>query len=190
MRYRLARVALLWVFAFSLGVSLGGIRSALAQGEGGERGLHDTLGENHPALVHSPIALTLAAGLAEVLFLVTRRAAFAHAARFCIFIAALGAIAAVFSGWIAFGEQTAEADESAGDLVVVVSGEAVYLAMLRTHRAFALAAASAIIVSAVLSELGRIRRNRWPLLAYRVLLLAAMVLVVFAGYYGGKFVFG
>ena len=178
MLYRFAPVSLLAVLVLAVGIWLAAVRPVLAEEGEGKAGLAEMLGEQHVAIIHFPIALAVAAALAEVLALITRRPAFAHAARFCIVIAALGAIAAVITGWFQFAEISGE------------SGEGPIARELLIHRALGISAALVIVATAVLSELGRIRRNTWVLLAYRLALLAAVVLVVFTGYYGGKYVFG
>jgi len=182
MRSRLVRVgllsvvALVTVVAFTTLRPVAGFPALLAEEDEPEGGLIEQLGEQHVAVIHFPIALAVAAGLAELLALISRRPAFAHAARFCIVIAALGAIAAVTTGWFEFGEQT--------------EGAASVDRTLLIHRALGISAGLVIVATAVLSEVGHIRRNRWVLLAYRIALLAAVVLVTFTGYYGGKYVFG
>jgi uncharacterized membrane protein len=178
MRYGPIRVGLLSVLVLTVGVWFAGIRPALADEGEGKAGLAETLGEQHVAIIHFPIALAIAAALAEVLALITRKPAFTHAARFCIVIAALGAIAAVITGWIKFGAEIKE--------VAVAS----IRNTLEIHRALGIVAGIVIVAAAVLSEAGRIGRNKWVLLAYRLALLAAVVLVAFTGYYGGKYVFG
>jgi uncharacterized membrane protein len=193
MSHPYVRAVALALSIFALGICLACIRPAFAHGEGGEEELTDFLGENHPAVVHFPIALTLVAGLAEGLSLITRRAAFANAARFCIFMAALAAIAAIITGLLAFAEEKEEMEE-AEEMGMVFSGsdeesnEPTRDEVLDTHRAFGIAAVIVIIATAVVSELGRWRRNKWVMLAYRVALVAAMILVAFTGYYGGMFV--
>jgi uncharacterized membrane protein len=180
---RLVRVGLLSVVVLGTVVAFTTLRPAagssalLAEAEEGEAGLTKVLGNQHVAIIHFPIALTIAAALAEVLALITRRPAFAHAARFCIVIAALGAIAAVITGWMKFGGEIKE--------VAVAS----IRNTLDIHRALGITAGIVIVATAVVSEVGRVRRNRWVLLAYRIALLAAVVLVAFTGYYGGKYAF-
>ncbi len=56
-------------------------------------------GKFHPVVVHFPIALGLAALLAEILALFTKAELFRAAARFSIVTAALGALVAVPLGW-------------------------------------------------------------------------------------------
>jgi uncharacterized membrane protein len=181
----LVRVGLLSIVVFALAACLSALRPAAAspalladedeaQGEAGEQGLADWLGEQHVAIIHFPIALTIAAALAEVIALITRKPAFAHAARFCIVIAALGAIAAFISGVLEFPKHAGEPDHD----------------VLVTHRLLGLITAPLIVIAAVVSEIGHIGRNKRVLWAYRLVLLAAVVLVSFAGYYGGRFVFG
>ena len=144
---------------------------ALGQEEAhGLESLLDSFGEMHPAFVHFPIALTLAAALAEALALTTRRPMFAHAARYTVVIAALGAIAAVPTGLI----------EGAGKLTGLIT----------THRWFGIAAGVVIIGTAVLSEVAHRRERGRLLLCYRIALFASALVVVLTAYFGGKLVYG
>ena len=150
--------------------------TVVAHGEGEAQGVEaliDSFGEMHPAFVHFPIALILAAALAEALALTTRRPMFAHAARYSVVIAALGAIAAVPAGWIA----------GAVDYGTLAG-------TLATHRWLGIVAGIVIIGTAVLSEAAH-RRNRGRLLlCYRIALVAGAFLVVLTAYFGGKLVHG
>lgn len=180
----LVRVGLLPVLVALVAICFVTLRPAsgapalLAHGEEGEEegeSFGHWLGEQHVAIIHFPIALTIAALVAEAIALITRKPAFAHAARFCIVIAALGAIAAVVSGLQAFREHA--------------PGDPDY-DILKLHRLFGLITFPVIVAAAVVSEIGHIGRNKWVLWSYRLVLLAAAVLVAFTGYYGGLFVHG
>lgn len=57
------------------------------------------IGVLHSLAVHFPIALALAATLAQILFLVTGQASLAHTVRFLAWTAALGGLAAGLLGW-------------------------------------------------------------------------------------------
>ena len=131
------------------------------------------LGESHPVFVQFPIALAVAAAFAEVLVLITRRAMFTHAARYSIVVAALGALAAMPSGWIAGGGEH-------GELTGLVT----------THRWLGVAAGVIIIGTAILSEASHRSEKRGLRLWYRVALFAGTIVVLLAGYFGGKIVYG
>ena len=57
------------------------------------------LGRFHPVAVHFPIALLLAAALAELLGTLTGQSSFEPAARFCLIVGAIGAVVAAPLGW-------------------------------------------------------------------------------------------
>ena len=59
------------------------------------------LGKLHPAMVHVPIGLLLAAAVAELLWWLTDRDPFDFACRFCTVVGAVGAIPAAAVGWMA-----------------------------------------------------------------------------------------
>jgi uncharacterized membrane protein/YHS domain-containing protein len=134
------------------------------------------LGRFHPAIVHFPIALILAAGLAELLFLLTGRGPFASATRFILPLAALGGVAAALLGWAA-----AAGAHYPPDLARV----------LEWHRGFA----AIVVVSSVAAAILRERVERTPAAAglrwsYRGVLLLAVLLVSATGYFGGELVYG
>jgi uncharacterized membrane protein len=159
--------------AFAAWIPTGGSGIILANGEEGAGGLLHAIGEMHPALIHFPIALALAAALAEVLALITKRDLFSHAARYCIVIAAFGSLVAVPAGWIA-------GSQDYGELTGLVN----------THRVFGTTAGVFIVATAIVSETARRGRNGTLLLVYRIGLFLSAVLVGLAGYFGGKIVFG
>jgi uncharacterized membrane protein len=161
------------IVAFAAWIPTGGsgMIPAIVEEEGG--GLLHAFGEMHPALVHFPIALALAAALAEVLALTTKRELFSNAARYCIVIAALGSLATVPAGWIA-------GSQNYGPLTGLVN----------THRVFGTIAGLFIVATAIVSEVARRRGNGTLLLVYRIGLFASAAFVSVAGYIGGKIVHG
>jgi uncharacterized membrane protein len=66
------------------------------------------LGKFHPASANFPIALLVAAAIAEVLFAATRRPAFDAASRFCLWFGALAAVLTDTLGWFMGGFRTAD----------------------------------------------------------------------------------
>jgi uncharacterized membrane protein len=128
----------------------------------------------HPVLVHFPIALLLAAALAELLG--QGRAADGGAspvARYCLSLAALTAVLAALSGW-----------GLAEDHLALPGTEVI----LERHRWLGLSTAGlAVITFAV----GLVAGKQGPRLRlYRWLLLLAAVVVAITGHMGGMLVYG
>lgn len=69
------------------------------------RRLVDYVGKFHPMAVHFPIALMVAAALAELLGMATGREMFTPAARFSVWCAGISAVAAAGLGWCFAGFQ-------------------------------------------------------------------------------------
>lgn len=134
------------------------------------------LGKLHPAVVHFPIALILAASLAELLHWRWPRRQFADAARFMVMLGAFSGIVTVLSGWMA----ALDARYPANLLIV-----------LERHRWLGVSTAAVAVLAAALALLAERRplsvRYVW---GYRAALLVAAVLVSLTGFYGGTLVFG
>lgn len=64
------------------------------------------IGRFHPLLVHFPVALFLAAALAEGLYALRRRPAYVPCVRFCLALGAAGALAGALLGWAAAFERS------------------------------------------------------------------------------------
>ncbi len=122
----------------------------------------------HVLVVHFPIALILVAVLAQVLAMRPGREEFAVAARYCLWMGALGAMASIVSGWGA--------------------GEAWSAERMFAHRWLGMAAAVTALVAAVVSAAEARGRARRSLLV--VLMMLAATLVVLAGHQGGLLVHG
>ncbi|VAW00266.1 hypothetical protein MNBD_ALPHA05-465 [hydrothermal vent metagenome] len=69
------------------------------------------LGSFHPAVVHIPIGLFLAALIGEVLLLTTGQPVYAAIVRYCLWIGALGAFLAAPLGWFNAGFQLTDTKE-------------------------------------------------------------------------------
>ncbi len=132
------------------------------------------LGKFHPLVVHFPIALILVTALAEVLVLI-QGGTFYTAARFCLILAALGAIVAMLLGLAAedFAHFSGKFNE-----------------VLETHELFGVITTINIVVAAIVSEIARRTKRQNIYHLYRVLLLSAVILVSITGYYGGTLVYG
>jgi len=131
-------------------------------------------GRFHPATVHFPIALIAVAALFEILGAARRDKTLAVAA---VWLAALGAAGAV--GAAALGWSAAAFSSFPDDLGRV----------LETHRWLGLTTASAAVFAAAAGVLSLRRGGGWPFL-FRLLLLAATVLVLVTGFFGGILIYG
>lgn len=149
---------------------------AAGQPTGGAKLLH-FIGRFHPVVVHFPIALILTALLAELLAWWTRREMFEDSGRFLTMLSAPAAVVAAALGW-------ANAAFKGG----------VYTAGLDTvlwqHRWLGTGVAVLIVITAVVSELGRRRRHDGMLLAYRALLACSALMVGLTGHLGGTLLYG
>jgi len=133
------------------------------------------IGKFHVLLVHFPIALVLAAGTADLLWLITRRTVFRSAGAYCLAAALLSAPVTVWTGWEHLEEtrwsgpyaDIAEDHEDAGfvtlGLVVGAAG-----ARLAWHR----------------------WPGRWLAVVYGVLIMAAVASVSWTGSLGGELTHG
>ena len=134
-------------------------------------------GKLHPIAVHFPIALIIAAAVAELLGALTStgKALFLNASRFAIFVGALSGIVATLLGWATGASANYPPEFSlAFDL----------------HRWMGISASLAIVVCAVLCELSYRRDNTALRSGYRVALGLSVVLISLTGYLGGTLVYG
>lgn len=122
------------------------------------------MGRLHPIAVHFPVALILTAGLTELGALLRRKPLWHEFSRFCISLGALGALAAAPLGWLAGGMPGADA-------------------LTEWHRWLGVATFLASTSAAVL-----VRMNGPT--AYRLSLLASVVLVTVTGHLGGLLAYG
>ena len=140
------------------------------------RRLQRWLGKFHPAVVHLPIGLLLAAALAELLWWLTGRVSFDFACRFCTVVGALGAIPAVMSGLMAGSFESGLDDTFA------------------FHRLSGILVAVVAVASAILSITAAGRAEGQPIArsraAMRWLVFINAVLVSIAGHLGGELVHG
>ncbi len=128
---------------------------------------------SHPAFVHFPIALLIAAATAEVLSLRWQRRGLRAASAWCTILAALGALPAAVSGWFlaASHNQTTIA--------------------LDVHRWLGVATAVSACLSVVLL-IGAVRSD-YPVTArryYLVSLIGGAFLAGIAGHFGAILVYG
>jgi uncharacterized membrane protein/mono/diheme cytochrome c family protein len=125
------------------------------------------LGKFHLLLLHFPIALVLAAGLAELLSLRQRNSIPSESVRLCLWLGALSAIPTVALGWLhAASGNGASSPE-----------------LLAIHRWLGTAAAVWLVFTAVCVELDNRRGVRSP--RVRSLLLCAVFITALVAHLGG-----
>lgn len=136
------------------------------------------LGRFHPLMVHFPVALLVAAALAEVAWLKTRQAWLVGAVRFCVLFGAAGALVAGGLGWINASYHTRSA-------------------LLTTHTWLGTLAALWAVPTALLSERGFRKAGPTPIrglwtarLPFQLLLFAGVLLISVAAHMGGELVYG
>ncbi len=74
----------------------------------------DFLGRLHPALVHFPIALFLAAALAELILFARPASGLEPTVRFLVYTGAAGGLLAALLGWLAAGVRMSDRSETLG----------------------------------------------------------------------------
>lgn len=134
------------------------------------------MGKLHPIAVHIPIGLILAAALAEGLFLCfKKRIIFRSAARFNLYIALLGAVAAIPLGFAAASGTAYPAD---------------YNQVLLLHRALGITTLALCLLTVITLEIGSRKHDQKLIWIFRVLLLLSVGSVAVAGHLGGLLVYG
>ncbi len=130
------------------------------------------LGKLHLLVLHLPIALVLAAALADVLYALARRRFFRAAGFYCLVFAAASAVPTMVTGLL-----LADEFDMAGET-------------LELHEHLGIATTVVLLAAAVLRIIRRDRLPSWWAYAYGVLVFAAVVLISAAGHYGGILAFG
>jgi plastocyanin len=131
------------------------------------------IGKFHPPAANFPIALLVAAAVAEVLLVATGRPAFDSANRFCLWFGALTAVLTGTLGWFMGGFHTADSSW-----------------VMTTHRWLGTSADVLAVATLLVGEAcrrpGRQRARRW----FGVLLVIVALMVLAAGFFGGALVYG
>ncbi|MEH6757834.1 MAG: DUF2231 domain-containing protein [Parasphingorhabdus sp.] len=130
--------------------------------------LTEFLGRLHPALVHFPIALFLAAALAEIILVLRPASGLEPTVRFLVFTGAASGIVATTLGWIAGGIRTSDRSETLG---------------LHRWTGTSIAAAGLIAVLLIVSA-----KEKRGLL--RLVLAAIAVALIFQGFWGAEMSLG
>jgi len=130
------------------------------------------LGRFHPAAVHVPLGLLLAAGVVELLFFATDRQEFGATSRICIWFAGITAPLAAALGWVLARAQPTDMNW-----------------VLTVHRWLGTSNAACTIAALVLIEVSC--RARSSLRGtFRLLLVLNIVLALATGFFGGALVHG
>ena len=147
---------------------------AIAAGHdaGDDDRLQRWLGRLHPAAVHLPIGLLLAAALAELAYMVTGRQLFDMACRYCVVVGAMGAVPAAILGWMA-----GEFQSGVGSTLTI-------------HRATGIAVVVLSLIAAVLSRSPVGQPPSPGRQAMRWLVFVNAIMVSVAGHWGGLLVHG
>ena len=132
-------------------------------------------GKWHVVVVHFPIALTLSAVLAELLFIVTSRPLYRDAARFVLVVGAISVMVVVPFGWAAAAFESFSGEESR---------------VLFFHRWVGTVAGILVLVTAVASELAARQAKKWFRPADLVLLALSAAAIGITGHLGGMLVHG
>jgi uncharacterized membrane protein len=149
----------------------------LTQEAGSSRSLFEKsirwLGRFHPAAVHFPVALLVAAAVAELLRVATGQPAFDAISRYCVWFGTLAAVIAGVLGWFLAGFQLR--DDSW---------------VLTTHRWLGTSTVVCAALVLVLGEVSRRPDRRRTRICFRFALLALAGLVSVTGFFGGAVVYG
>ena len=135
----------------------------------------ETVGQFHPPSTHFPIALILAAALAELLYIITRKQNLLPTVRFLIWLAGLSAVVTMTLGLL----------------------DAAYMSftprrqgILNIHRILGIATAVLSVLLVLVLELRTVKQPNHPRMLLRVLLFTTAILVAFTGFFGGALVYG
>ena len=133
------------------------------------------IGRFHVLLVHFPIALGLAAAVADLLWVITRRMLFRQAAVYCLAGALIAAPFVVTTGWLRLNKMHLPPDMAD---------------VAEDHEHAGFATLGIVIGAAVARGVWRRTQNKWVLRLYGVLMAALVVSVSITAHLGGKITFG
>jgi uncharacterized membrane protein len=131
------------------------------------------LGNFHPPAVHYPIALLIAAAVAEFLRMITGKPAFDPISRYCIWFGALSAVGAGMLGWFLAGLRVTDSSW-----------------VMMAHRWLGTSTVAWAGLVLALSEASRRRDRRRTRMWFRLSLFIVAALVSVVGFTGGAVVFG
>lgn len=132
-------------------------------------------GSYHPLLVHFPVALIIAASVAETLLIIKRNPDYGAAARFCVAAAAWVSIPAALAGFAIASSHSFE------------GAAATYFSI---HRIAGITTPVLAFLAWAMGEGSRRSGQVWEQWLYRVFLLVALISVIVAGLAGGELAHG
>jgi uncharacterized membrane protein len=132
-------------------------------------------GKLHLLLVHFPIALSVAAAGADILWGLTRRPLFRAAGAFCLIAALIATPFVVFTGWQLLSSMKLPADLA--DLA-------------EDHEHMAIASLCIMAAAVAVRGFWAGQQKKWMLVLYGVLMAALFVCISITGHLGGKLAFG
>ncbi len=127
------------------------------------------LGKFHPIVVHFPIALLVAAAVAELLHMATDKQMFVAAAQFSVWFGAIAAVVAAVLGWCFGGFQLVDEDW-----------------VITTHRWMGSATGAWAILVVVLNAVSSPQQRR----SYLIALFVGAAMVGVTGFFGGALIHG
>jgi uncharacterized membrane protein len=129
------------------------------------------VGRLHPLLIHFPIALVIAAGLAEFTAIVTANEDWRTVAVGNVRAGAVFAVLAALAGWL-----------------LALAPEMEVSPLLEWHRWLGITGAGSAIAAALATR--DLRRRAQQVRVYRIALAASVFLVAITGHFGGLLVWG
>ena len=133
------------------------------------------IGKLHVLVLHFPLALIIAAALADALWLRWRKPLFLQAGYFCIVLGALAAIPTMITGSMLIDTLKLTPDEAnLGEI----------------HETLGILTMSVAVAAAGLRVFGRNKLTRSWAWMYGALMAASLVLVSLTGHFGGLLAFG
>jgi uncharacterized membrane protein len=131
------------------------------------------VGKFHPPATHFPIALIIAAAVAEVLFVRTGKTLFDNAGQYCLWFGVIAAIGTGMLGWCLGGFELTDRNW-----------------LLTTHRWLGTSTVASALVVAFLAYriryCGQSALRPW----YHMALVLAVILVSATGFFGGAMLYG
>lgn len=135
------------------------------------------IGKLHVVIVHFPIALSLSALLADIVWLAVRKDFFRMAGMYCLLLAAVAVIPTAFTG-----------DQLLDSMQANLPGD--YLSIAHTHQTLAIISLALIILAAVVRIYRQNNLQKVWLGVYYVLIVLVGVFISATGHYGGMLAFG
>jgi uncharacterized membrane protein len=136
------------------------------------------LGHLHVAMVHLPIGLALAAGAADLLWLITRRTLFRNAGAYCLAAAILATPLALWSG------------DMLSDEVAAPGGNPAFADRVEDHATMAYVSFGLMAAAGAARWIWTKKSATWLIVVYGVLIAAMVVSIAITGDLGGKLVYG